>query len=153
MAKVTREKKIMSRHLNPQGTLHGGMLIMWMDEVGAGVAHCHSEQYCVTAHVDNVNLSKRVYVGQIIVITAVVNRTWNTSMEIGVIVEVVDKETGQREIVTSGFYVYVAIDPENGEPTKIFEYVPSTEDERRRWREAQGRRRRRLSARERIDKK
>jgi len=131
------------QHLNPHGRLHGGNLMKWMDEVGADAARSHSDRFCVTAHVDNFSFLRPVSAGEMLFIEGVVTRSWGTSMEVGLLVEV-DLKNGVSRLVASAYYVYVALD-ENQRPTQVPEFVPQTQEARRRWREAGTRRKLRLS--------
>lgn len=128
------------------GTLHGGNLMKWMDEVGGDAAHCHSECMCVTVHVDSFEFLRPVLADEIVIMRASVNRTWNTSLEVGIRAEVRDAKSSMCELVASAYYVFVALD-ENRNPTNVFEFVPHTDNEKRRWVEAGSRRERRLQER------
>lgn len=143
MARATREKLVGLRHLNTMGTLHGGILMKWMDEVGADAAHCHSERFCVTARVDSFEFLRPVLANEILFMEAVVNRVWNTSIEVGIRAQVKGPSTGEPRLVASAYYVYVALD-ENRKPTSVSEYVPRTNEEKRCWKEAGRRRKLRL---------
>ena len=52
--------------------------------------------------------------------------------------------TGKRQQTSSAFVTYVAIDPA-GKPQEVPAVIPSTPEEKRRYREALERRRRRLA--------
>lgn len=143
MAKATREKRVGRQHLNPMGTLHGGILMKWMDEAGGDAAHCHTERMCVTVQVDSFEFLRPVLPDDILVMKSAVNRTWNTSLEVGIRAEVRDEKTGVSHLVASAFYVYVMLD-EDRKPTKVPDFVPVTDDEKRQWQEAGDRRERRL---------
>jgi acyl-CoA hydrolase len=139
MAKATMEKRVTLQHLNPHGRLHGGNLMKWMDEVGADAARGHSDRFCVTAHVDNFSFLRPVMAGERVFIEAVVTRSWSTSIEVGLRAQVLNVAAGSSDLVASAYYVYVALD-ENQRPTQVVEFVPQTDDEKRRWEDA-GRRR------------
>ncbi len=143
MAKAICEKRVGKQHLNPMGSLHGGNLMKWMDEMGGVAAHCHSERLCTTVQVDSFEFLRPVLVDQTLVMIATVNRTWNTSLEVGIRAEVRDEKTGQSNLVASAYYVYVALD-ENRKPVSVSEFAPITDGEKQRWNEAESRRQRRL---------
>lgn len=143
MVNATREKRVGRQHLNPMGTLHGGILMKWMDEAGGDAAHCHSERMCVTVQVDSFEFLRPVFPGDILVMKASVNRTWNTSLEVGIRAEVRDEGGTTCHLVASAYYVYVALD-EDRKPVKVLEFVPVTDEEKRRWKEADVRRQRRM---------
>ena len=143
MAKATCEKRVGRQHLNPMGTLHGGNLMKWMDEAGGYAAYSHCEHMCVTVQVDSFEFLRPVFAKQTLLMKATVNRTWNTSLEVGIRAEVRDESGNNGHLVASAYYVYVMLD-EDRKPAKVPAFVPVTPDEKQRWKEAGVRRRRRL---------
>jgi acyl-CoA hydrolase len=75
---------------------------------------------------------------------AYVTRVFNTSMEVEVKVYMEDYITGEQRQTSSAFVTYVALDAE-GKPTPVPPLIVGTAEERRRYREALARRRRRLA--------
>jgi acyl-CoA hydrolase len=73
-------------------------------------------------------------------------------MEIGVRVQVENLLTGQRKHTSSAYLTFVALD-ELGKRTPIPPVIPETDDEKRRYAEAQERRAYRLAMREKALRK
>ena len=75
---------IRSVHTDSRGIAFAGQILAWMDIAGGVAARRHSGRTCVTAAVDAVHFLAPVKMGQICIIKASVNRTWTSSMEVGV---------------------------------------------------------------------
>jgi len=71
-------------------------------------------------------------------------RAFRTSMEVEVRVYREDYLTGERQQTSSAFVTYVALDPQ-GNPHEVPPLIVTTREEKRRFREALGRRRLRLA--------
>jgi acyl-CoA hydrolase len=78
-----------------------------------------------------------------------VNAAWRTSMEVGVRVESENVRTGEITHTSTAYLTMVALTDE-GEPTPVPDVEATTEDEKRRQREAQLRRDNRLRERDEI---
>ena len=128
---------------NPLGNILGGKVMHLIDIAGAVAAHRHSHRHVVTASVDSVDFVRPIRVGQIILLLAQVTRAFHTSMEVGVSVYLEDYISGERHQTSSAFVTYVAVG-EDGKPTAVPPLIPRTAEEKRRYREALERRRRRL---------
>lgn len=76
-----------------------------------------------------------------------VNRSWGTSMEVGVRVEAEDPKAGTREHCCSAYLTFVHLDAE-GRPAQVPRLEPG--DQVDRYDEAQARREARLALRDRI---
>jgi acyl-CoA hydrolase len=90
-----------------------------------------------------------VYVGQLVTVKATVNAAWRTSMEVGVRVESENVRTGDVTHTSTAYLTMVALGDE-GNPVEVAGIEPTTDDERRREREAQLRRDNRLRERDEI---
>jgi acyl-CoA hydrolase len=129
---------------NPLGNILGGKVMHLIDIAGAVAAHRHSHRHVVTASVDSLDFVRPIRVGQIILLQAQVTRAFHTSMEVEVNVYLEDYISGERHQTSSAFATYVAVG-EDAKPTTVPPLVPQTADEKRRYREALQRRRRRLA--------
>ena len=128
-----------------QGNIHGGLIMRLIDEAGGTAAYRFCRRRVVTAHIDSIDFHHPVHVGDVVMLKASVNYAGHTSMEIGVRVEAENLATGEVLHTNSAYLVFVALD-QDGRPTPVPELLPETEDERRRYAEAERRRARRTSA-------
>lgn len=129
--------------LNAKDTVFGGQIMALMDRYGAVVADRHAEGTCVTVGVDAVHFIAPARRGDVLIFNAAVNRAWGSSLEIGCRVEAQCAEGGARRHILSAYLTFVAMGP-NGRPRPVPPLQPETEDERRRYAEAQLRREMRL---------
>ena len=132
--------------LNSLGTLFGGRLIEQADIVAAVVAKRHAGRSCVTLGIDSVRFLAWARHGDILIFKAAVNRVWRTSMEIGLKVFAEDFRTMQQKHIVSAYFTFVGVD-QNLCPVEIAPIIPETEDEKRRFAEADERRETRLKKR------
>lgn len=132
----------MANHL---GNVHGGVILGMLDRVGAVSAIRHAQRICVTASVDRVDFRQPIHLGELVTMYASVNYAHRTSLEVGVRVEAEDLLTGERRHTNTCYLTFVALD-EHGHPAPVPPVEPETDEERRRYREAEARRERRLSA-------
>jgi acyl-CoA hydrolase len=134
---------------NSAGFVHGGVVMRMCDEAAgiAAIRHCGSR--VVTAGVDRMTFLHPVYVGELLRCVASVNAVWRTSMEVGVKVEAENAVTGEVHATSTAYLTMVAVD-EQGRPRPVPPLVVEGPIEERRQREAETRRRNRLTEREEI---
>ncbi|HET9402910.1 MAG TPA: acyl-CoA thioesterase [Candidatus Acidoferrales bacterium] len=135
---------VLPQDANPLGFILGGRVMHLMDIAAAIAAHRHSHSHVVTASVDYVDFRNPIRVGELIVLKSSVNRVFNTSMEVGVKIFSENFISGERRHTTSAYVTFVAID-ENRQPRAIPPLILETDEDRRRYAEAAGRREIRLS--------
>jgi acyl-CoA hydrolase len=133
--------------LNSLGTLFGGRVMEQCDRVCAVVARRHANANCVTLGIDSVRFHASARHGDVLIFKAAVNHVWRTSMEIGVKVFVEDFRTLERKHIVSAYFTFVAVD-EKMNPVPAPAVIPETEEEKRRFAEAEGRRSARMKARQ-----
>lgn len=124
--------------------MFGGRVMEIADKVAAIVSRRHSRMDCVTLFVDSLKFVGPAVKGEMLIYKASVNRVWNTSMEIGIRACAENPATGERRHVVSAYFTFVAIGAD-GRPTTLPQVIPETEDEKRRYEQAQQRRDRRLA--------
>ncbi|EPD90561.1 acyl-CoA thioesterase [Streptomyces albus] len=135
---------------NLYGTVHGGVIMKLADDAAGAVAGRHSGGPAVTASMDEMVFLEPVRVGDLVHVKAQVNWTGRTSMEIGVRVLAERwNESTPATHVGSAYLVFAAID-ESGKPRPVPPVIPETEQDRRRYQEAQIRRTHRLARRRAI---
>jgi acyl-CoA hydrolase len=132
---------------NPLGKLLGGRVMHLVDIAAAMAASRHSNSYVVTASVDYIDFRNPINVGEIVILKSQVNRVFHTSMEIGVKVFSENALTGERKHTTTAYVTFVAIDAMTKLPRPVAPLILKTAEEKRRWREAGGRRKSRLALR------
>ena len=145
--------EVMMPHMaNHLGNVHGGVILGMLDRVGAVVAIRHAQRICVTASVDRVDFREPIHLGELVTMYASVNFAHRTSIEVGVRVEAENLLTGERRHTNTCYLTFVALD-EGGHPVPVPPVLPETEDERRRYREAEARRAQRVAALERREQR
>jgi acyl-CoA hydrolase len=129
--------------LNANDTVFGGQIMALMDRYAAVVADRHAEGSCVTVGVDAVHFIAPARRGDVLIFNATVNRAWGSSLEIGCRVEAQRADGGERRHILSAYLTFVAMGAD-GRPRPVPALQPQTEDEQRRYAEAQLRREMRL---------
>lgn len=149
---------IFPEDLNPQDKMFGGTLVAVMDRVAGAVFFRHTEgQSCATVVIDNVPFYVPAYKGDMLLLSASINRVWGKSCEIGVHVDIQRRRTGIIQHLSSTYFTYVAteeleeIDRNTGHAKIIavpvkYNALPLTREQKRRWQEAEERRSVRLNA-------
>ncbi len=125
---------------NFSGKVHGGTILKLLDQVAYACASRYAGHYVVTLSVDQVIFRQPIQVGELVTFLASVNHTGNSSMEVGVKVIAEDIRAKVVRHVNSCFFTMVAVDDE-GRPSRVPPLSPVRPDERRRYAEAELRRR------------
>jgi acyl-CoA hydrolase len=94
--------------------LSAGSLLKLIDIAAGVVARRHAGMPAVTVSVDSVLFLAPIYLGDLIHISASVNRAWGTSMEIGVRVMKSDERSTTPEYVGHSYLTFVAINKRPG---------------------------------------
>ena len=134
---------VLPNYTNQLGKLLGGQLMHWIDICAAICASQHNNRVCVTASVDRIDFIHSINLGDVVILTASINRVFNTSMEVGVKVYSKSFKAGERIHTNTAYLTFVSVDT-NGKPVNAVEAVPETSEEKRRNEEALQRRERRL---------
>ena len=136
---------------NLLGTVHGGAIMKLVDEAAGAAAQRHSGGAAVTASMDEMAFLEPVQSGDLVHAHAQVNWAGRTSMEVGVrvLAEPWDEAGVPPKRVASAYLVFVAVD-EHGKPRPVAPVLPETEEDRRRFAEAEIRRSHRLARRQAI---
>jgi acyl-CoA hydrolase len=149
---VTR-KIVKPDELNPNGTLFGGVVMSWIDEVAFMSARRYSGRaFVVTASIDNITFLAPLRLGEHVLLTSQVNYVGRSSMEIGVKVEKEDPYTGKKVQATSAYLTFVALD-KRMRPRSVPRLKLETPEDHRRFDEAKLRVRVRDRLRRRLRKK
>jgi len=134
---------VMPGDANPHGTAFGGKIMQWIDMVAAIAAQRFTGRV-VTASIDSLVFRKPIQIGDIVTLKAAVNRSWNTSMEVGVKVWCENRDTQKRFVACKAYLTFVAVDDKNERCPVIKPLVPKHGIWQRRYIEANERRQRRL---------
>lgn len=135
--------EVFPNDLNPQGTLFGGRVMQIVDALAAIVAKRHSGKVCVTLGIDSVCFLNPARRGDVLVCMASVNKSWRTSMEIGVKVVAEDFRTLDQKDILSAYFTFVAVDDDH-KPVEVIPVIPETEEQLRRYAQAEIRRQHRF---------
>src|SRR4029450_1123804 len=148
-AQRTALRRIMSvLDTNLLGSVHGGVIMKLVDEVAGVAAQRHSAGPGVAASMDERAFIEPVPVGARGRAHAQVNWTGRTSMEVGVRVlsEPWNKAGVPPKRVATAYLVFVAVDAD-GKPREVPPVSPETDEDKRRFAEAEIRRQHRLARR------
>lgn len=114
---------------NNHGTLHGGKLLDFIDEVAAISGMRHARKKVVTASIDSVDFLHPIRYGYSVCLEAFVTYAGRTSMEVFVRVIAEDLLTGERNLCVLSFLTVVAID-DDGRPSEVPPVIPQTKMEK-----------------------
>lgn len=143
---VVKTEFVLPSDANNLGTVFGGRVMEWIDIAAAISAGRHCRKTVVTASMDDLHFIRAIKAGTVIVLHAQVNWAGRTSVEVGVEVFGEDLKTGERTRACQAYLTFVALDA-SGKPTAVPALLPETSEEKRRYTEAEERRRFRLERR------
>jgi len=132
---VEMTQLVLPNNANNRGTAFGGQIMAWIDIAAAVCAARHAHGGVVTASVDAVDFVRPVLQGHVVVLKAQVNYVGRSSMEIGVRVEG-EVFGGGRYHATTAYTTFVALDDE-GEPRPVAPLLLDSDDDRRRYADAE----------------
>ena len=141
MTQQPQRELTMSEIMTPEkanfiGNVHGGHILLLVDQVAYACAARYSGHYVVTLSVDNMMFKKPVYVGELLTLNARINYVGNTSMEVGVKIESENLQTGVKRHTNSCYVTMIAVD-ENMKPTPVTPLaLENNERDQRRYEEA-----------------
>ena len=127
---------VMPHQANPQGTAFGGVIMAWIDMVASMAAQRHCGKEVVTVSIDSLSFKEPIYIGDHVVLKAMVNYVGRTSMEIGVQVAREDPANNRQTIATAAHLTFVALDRDK-KPTPVVPITAQTDEEKRRYENAQ----------------
>ncbi len=139
---------------NMYGTLFGGKLLAYIDDIASISAMRLCKKPVVTASIDSVDFIKPIREGDAVTLQSMVTWTGNTSMEVLVRVTSEHLLNGEKSLAALSFLTFVALD-ENGKPAPVPKVKPESELEK--WlyqsgeERAKYRKRRRIQTKELMD--
>lgn len=134
---------VLPNDANPLGFILGGTVMHLIDIAGAIACHRHTRTLLVTAAVDDLQFLHPIKVGDMIILKARVTCAFTTSLEVCVDVYSEETLTGKRQLTSTAFLTFVAID-RNGGRVQVPPLLVDTDEERRVCEEAHVRRAARL---------
>jgi len=118
---------------NHHGTMFGGKVMAYIDDLAGLSATRHARMPVVTASTDSVDFLHPVRNGESVCLESFVTWTHKTSIEVFVKVVAEDLLTGERNVCTTActtaFLTFVAVDQE-GNPQPVPAVIPETDLER-----------------------
>jgi len=146
-AQTSLSRIMTTLNTNLLGTVHGGVITKLVDDVAGAVAQRHSGGPAVTASMDEMAFLEPVQIGDLVHAHGRVNWTGRTSLEVGVRVLAEPwNEVAVAKRVATAYLVFVAVDA-YGKPRSVPPVLPETDEDRRRFAEAEIRRAHRLARR------
>jgi acyl-CoA hydrolase len=143
-SKTVMTEMIMPNDTNPLGNLMGGYLMRWMDIACAVCAARHCGSQVATASVDHISFHEPIKLGDVITLTAVVTRAFNTSVEIYVEVSASEITGANPRQSNHAYFTFVAINTDTGKPIRVPPVIPLTNEEKKQYEVASRRRELRL---------
>lgn len=135
---------VLPQDANALGTALGGRVMHFVDMAGAIAALRHCRAPVVTASIDHVDFRSPIQVGELMILKSSVNRTFHTSLEVGVKVFSENPLSGERRHTTSAYLTFVALDDQH-RPKVVPPLACETAEDRRRYQQALVRRKARLA--------
>ena len=133
---------------NPNGTIHGGVILKLVDECGAIAALRHAGKgQITTAAIDSMTFLGPVYMGERVEISAEVTYVGRTSIETRIEVFAEPIESALKRKVGVGYGLYVALNAVDQRPTPVPPLLIETDADRIGQKAAQTRQAARLARR------
>lgn len=95
---------------NPAGDIFGGWIMSLMDLAAGIAAGTRAKGRVATAAASNLSFLRPVKVGDVVCVYTEIMKTGRTSIIVGVETFVLRRNQGEREKVTAGEFVMVAVD-------------------------------------------
>ncbi|WLV25031.1 acyl-CoA thioesterase [Aciduricibacillus chroicocephali] len=127
-SRTVQSRLVLPANTNHIGTIFGGNVLAYIDEIGAIAAMKHSESTVVTASIDSVNFVSSAKTGDVLNLEAIVTYTGTTSMEVYVRVSAHNLLENREQLTTESFLTMVAVD-EEGHPKPVPKVYPETPEE------------------------
>lgn len=128
VSRSTQTRLILPPDTNHHGSIFGGKVLAYVDEIASIASMKHTKSEVVTASLDSVDFVSPAYAGDILELEAVVTSTGRTSLEVYVRVTSLNIKTGEKKLTTESFVTMVAIG-DDGKPKEVPGVYPETEEE------------------------
>lgn len=107
-SKITISELMLPSHTNFSGKIHGGYILLLLDQIAFACASKFSGNYCVTASVDTVDFLNPIEVGELVTMKACINYVGKSSMIVGIRVEAENIQTGIIKHCNSSYFTMVS---------------------------------------------
>ena len=114
---IVNRERVQPTHANNYNSAHGGIVMKWMDEIGAMSAMRAAEESCVTAQMSSVDFERPIPIGDTALVESFAYETGRTSVRVRIDVSAENPHTGETESTTSAYATFVAV--EDGKPTPV----------------------------------
>ncbi|MCU4801541.1 acyl-CoA thioesterase [Halobacteria archaeon HArc-gm2] len=114
---IVNRHRVQPNHANNYESAHGGIVMKWMDEIGAMSAMRFAGEACVTAATDGLEFKRPIPVGDTALVEAYVYGAGRTSVDVRVRASRENPHTGETQRTTDAHFVFVAI--RDGKPTPV----------------------------------
>ncbi|WP_324664845.1 acyl-CoA thioesterase [Haloarcula sediminis] len=114
---IVNRERVQPTHANNYNSAHGGIVMKWMDEIGAMSAMRAAEESCVTAQMSSVDFERPIPIGDNALVESYAYETGRTSVRVRIEVSAENPHTGETESTTSAYATFVAV--EDGKPTPV----------------------------------
>jgi uncharacterized protein (TIGR00369 family) len=104
--------------VNYSGTVHGGKVMKWIDEIGYALSIQFTKKYCVTKFVDDIEFLKPIHIGDLVNLEAKIIKVGKTSLRIKIDVSSTNLIKNKSKKNCECFIVFVAVD-QKGNKTSI----------------------------------
>jgi acyl-CoA hydrolase len=129
-SRCVKISRVFPPDFNDHGTLFGGRLMAYIDDVASISAARHSRAKVVTASTDSVDFLAPITPQDSVCLSSYVTWTGRSSMEVFVKAVAENLRTGARTIAATAFLTFVALDDE-GRPALVPPAIPETSEELR----------------------
>jgi len=119
--------RVQPNHANNNGTLHGGNLMKWLDELAGMAAMRFAGETCVTAQVNSLAFERPIQIGDTALVEAYVYDAGKTSVHVALRAKRENPRTGETEKTTESSFTFVAID-EDGSPVQVPDLTVETDE-------------------------
>lgn len=128
---TVKNANVLPPDTNNHGTLYGGRLLEYIDDVASIAARRHSRSKVVTASIDSVDFLEPINLGDVVILEAMVTHTGTSSMEVLVKIskEELDKD-GDIKLAAFSFLTFVALS-DYKEPMEVPKLIP--DNDRLKW--------------------
>lgn len=121
--------RVFPQDTNSHGTLFGGKLMAYIDDIASISASKLCRSSLVTASIDSVDFIRPIRENDAVTLEAMVTWTGRASMEVLVKVTTENLMNGKKEMAAISFLTFVALD-ESGKPKPVPKVIPLTEREK-----------------------